>query len=312
MDVLLVTEDYVAQTMQRRFGLTVKRKGKEWHSGCPKCGGTNRFVIFPNGGLWCRECRKMGWLDDDQRNFKPDPFLAQEREREVLRRLELQRAKDEAWQNGYRVGYVDGWHAALTAVNRDWLHKKGMTDHLIDKYKLGFLPQKIVNTKRGKEAYPAYTLPIRDPETDRIVNVQYRLVDIPKDVKDVGKYRQEYGVSGREFYAMPYCLEDSQDLVLLEGMFKAIVMGDFLEMSVQVVGLPGCTPSQQIVERLKRYKRIWICLDPDAQVAAMELQRQLPGSVVMNLPAKPDDMVLSGSMTRATWREYARQARATR
>lgn len=305
MDIGLVTDSYVESVMYRRFGLAVKKTGNEWHSGCPRCGGHKRFVIFANGGMYCRECPQRGWLDDDQKNFKPDPLLLIQRAEEIKRRRAEQDARDTEWQAGYRAGYAQGWHDALTEINRAWWRARGIEDTIIEKYQLGYCPNKHVQTDAGEIEMGAYTIPIRNPVDWKIVNVQYRLENPPTGV---GKYRQERGISAAAFFAERADCGATNALVV-EGAIKAMVCYDGIEGATQVIGLPGCAPSEKIIEQMKVFRRLWIALDPGAESAAQRLKDELPQARVLDLPDKPDDLFLHGGLTRAKFHDYARQAR---
>ena len=306
MELCQVTDDFVCVTMQRRWGLTAKRTGKEWHSGCMVCGGRDRMITFSNGGFFCRKCNAKGFLDDDKKNFKPDPILMQKWRDEIQSEKDAQAAKDSEWCKGFKAGYLQGWHDGMNAANRIWWNEQGISNHLVDKYNLGFLPAKRIQTEHGEIEIPAYTIPVVDLLTGDPLNIQYRLVDAPEGV---AKYRQEFGISAREFYAETCTGELEPDAaIVLEGAKKAIVTYDHLDGAIQVVGLPGCSPSDAIVERLKHYSRIWIALDPGAERAAQRLKEKLPQARVMNLPGKPDDLMIAG-MSKNCFKEYMRQSR---
>jgi hypothetical protein len=302
-----ITNDFVILTASRRWGLTVKRTGHEWHSPCPVCGGRDRFWINQDGHYQCRHCPTSGWLDDDRKGFKPDPILMQKWKDDIQAEQAIQEKKNTDWQNGFDTGKQwRDWHDQMTQDNRTGWNMQGISNYLIDKYELGYIPNKIVKTDGGELVLPAYTIPIRNPIDQRIVNIQFRLDNPPIGV---GKYRQVNGISAREFYAETGTGDCEPDAaIVLEGAKKAIVTYDHLEGAIQVVGLPGCSPSDAIVERLKHYSRIWIALDPGAERAAQRLKEKLPQARVMNLPGKPDDLFIGG-MSANQFREYAKQGR---
>lgn len=46
-----------------RYVKVSTNKGGEYHGPCPKCGGNDRFIIWPErNGFWCRKC---DWKGDD-------------------------------------------------------------------------------------------------------------------------------------------------------------------------------------------------------------------------------------------------------
>jgi len=307
-----VNDAIVSEIAYLRWGLSPKRRGREWHSPCPQCGGEDRFIIFANGGFWCRhgDCGYRGWLDDDKQDWKPDPRLAQKwLEDKAIREAE-QYAKDLAWREGFKVGYIRGWHDAMSERERAWWYQQGITSYQIDHYTLGYIPQKRIRVGDGFTEVAVYTIPIRDPDDwDTIVNIQYRIAD---PLPGIGKYRQEAGISAAAFFAEPRGINDSA--IIVEGAKKAMVVYDRLDGAVQVVGLPGNTPGDRIITKIaeQKYKRIWIALDPGCLAKAENIARQIGGGWVVNLPDKPDDAILRGILTVERLREYARQARQAR
>ncbi len=305
-----VTDDLVQEIAFRRWGLSPRRRGREWHSPCPVCGGEDRFVIFKNGGYWCRQCGLQGWLDDDAPRSKPDPLVLQRHAEELARRRREQAERDRAWARGYEAGYWQGWHDAMQATHRMWWHARGVTDRMIDYYGLGYCPKKLIVTRAGVEIVtPAYTIPIRDPRTWEVVGMHYRLEAPPPGE---GKYRYEKGITARAFYAAPGDIAGTA--LVVEGAVKAMVCYD-RDGSMQVVGLPGCTPSEALRDEISGFDQIYIALDPDAGAAAVRLREALlekrHGKFVrlLRLPGKPDDLWLSGALTLDRLHEYMRQAR---
>lgn len=307
MEKHLVTDDYVINTAFKRWGLSPKRTGQEWHSPCPVCGGRDRFMIFSNGGYYCRQCEMTGWLDDDKRDWKPDPAIAQKWLEEQAARKAAQYARDREWQAGFKVGYIRGWHDAMGGRERGWWNAQGISNFQIDHYGLGYNPSKKIRVGDGMIDAPAFTIPVRDPDDwETIVNVQYRLENPPDGA---GKYRQEDGISAAAFYAEPSGI--SARAVLVEGAKKAMVVYDRLGGAVQVIGVPGCSPSARIIEQVaeKKFERVYIALDPGCAAQAERIAAGLQDARIMNLPEKPDDAFLSGAMNVDKFRAFAAQAR---
>ena len=61
-------EQRIAEASRRWPWLEFKRKGADEASApCPLCRQAVRdgFLIFSNGGYFCRKCNASGWLDED-------------------------------------------------------------------------------------------------------------------------------------------------------------------------------------------------------------------------------------------------------
>ena len=198
--------------------------------------------------------------------------------------------------------YWKEWHDKMTQENRLWWASQGITQQQVDYYELGYLPHKEIETPDGKMVLPAYTIPIRDRENWEIVNIHYRLDNPPAGVH---KYRYEHGIPSREFYACPGQFDN---LIVVEGAKKAMVVYDRMDGATQVVGLPGCSPSEDVMNRLKGAGNVWLVLDPGCEKQEQRFKSHVPQSRVVRLPGKPDDLMMAG-MTNTQFRSYLSQGR---
>lgn len=295
--------DIIAETF-RRFGLTPRRTGGEYHCGCPFCmEGEDRFIIWPEGNYLCRFCGRKGFLDDDLKTWRPDPDklkraadLAAQQERQTAERLV-------AWQNNGAKDHVFEYNQALRPEHRQWWRSQGIEDEAQQYYLFGFCEHKRVKSGEDYADLPAFTIPVLSPFTGHLVNIQYRLMNPPEGI---GKYRQETGLPAAIFYASPIT---EGDVIILEGAKKAVVLSEFVGRSVQVAGLPGISPRRELLEELKWFGRKWLLPDPGVSEAQIErIADVLPGLCVARLPLKPDDAVLRG-MSLQMFRRYISQAR---
>lgn len=303
-------EHDVVSMAYQRFSITLKQTGRnEYHSSCPECGGKKRFVVWDKGNYWCRECGFSGWLQERDKTWKIDPVLREQHAREIERLRQERKQEQEklvaSWQDGFNTGYIQGWHDAMRQGNRDFWLAQGILEQNIDRYSLGYCPSKKVYVGENLINIPAYTIPITDPTTNRWVNVQYRLVDPPKGV---GKYRQEKDLPAAAFYANSHL---DGDCIIVEGAKKAIVVSQLICDGIQVVGLPGISPNQQILEKLKGFKRKWLIPDPDVK---SETIRKLVGALgntrSVTLPDKIDDCILKYGLDQHLLRRELKFARA--
>lgn len=276
--------------MQQQLGLTVKRTGREWHSPCPQCGGTDRLIIWERGNYYCRQCGIKGWLGD---KINPAPIHIETLSERVAREKKIESEHLAAWQAGFQEGYLRGWHDAMDVRQRSWWHSQGMTDEIIDDWQLGYCHNKKIALTNSYTTLGAYTIPILDPHTAKLVNVQFRLENPPEGI---GKYRQVSGIPARNFYTSSAL---DGEVVIVEGAKKALVLYHALEKRIQVVGLPGITPRGALIDELNVFTRKWFI--PDPGVAAQQIKRftdRLQNIKVLRLFAKPDDAVVQYGMTR--------------
>lgn len=138
---------YVAQT-----------KGGEYHSPCPECGGTDRFIINPNwpskqciGIYGCRQCpahgnsitfamRYLGYTLTDAKQLVGavnEPHQVVRRSHEPT--ITPLTTPSALWlkQAGALATYLD----TIPDHIRTYLHNRGITDYAIDKQQIGYNPE---------------------------------------------------------------------------------------------------------------------------------------------------------------------------
>ncbi|MBA2705846.1 MAG: hypothetical protein H0U60_18575 [Blastocatellia bacterium] len=303
---MVATDVDIPVAVFQKYGLTAKKQGNEFHSPCPACGGRDRMIWYGDdkGNGYCRQCQKTFWLMDLE---KLDPLekldrMQRAKERETAERAILERRITKFHeQEAYRAG----WHDGMNYAARQWWTAQGITEESIDWYGLGACKYPLVNRTTGERVeMNAYTIPIYDPDTWSVVNRQYRLDNPPAGV---GKYRQEQGIPARSFYCRQHT---GGDVLIVEGAKKAIVVDQLLAHSIQVVGLPGISPSERLIDELACYKRKYFLPDPDVQTAPIKrFQERLQNIKVVRLPVKPDDAITQHGLTRNDLREWLLQTR---
>lgn len=285
--------DVVALAYEK-YGVTLKKAGKEYHSNCPmpccRGEGKDRFVVWPQGNWFCRRSGESGWLTELE--VRPMPDRIKTLAERIARDKQIEDDHLAAWQAGFVEGYVRGWHDAMSTKHRAWWYAQGMSDEIIDGWQLGCCNKNIKNESEYLSLL-AYTIPILDPHTAKLVNVQFRLENPPEGI---GKYRQVAGIPARNFYTSSAL---DGEVVIVEGAKKALVLYHALEKRIQVVGLPGITPRGALIDELNVFTRKWFI--PDPGVAAQQIKRftdRLQNIKVLRLFAKPDDAVVQYGMTR--------------
>lgn len=290
----------------QKFGMVAKKQGHEFHSPCPECGGRDRCIWFADGkgNGFCRNCIKTFWLTDLKQMDPLERLEMEQRARaNIEREKQLIAKRLHTWQE--KQAYRQGWNDALSYAAREWWHSQGINDDSISRFELGATKYPIRETESGaRRELDAYTIPIHDPDTWDVVNMQYRLVNAPPGL---GKYRQEHGLPARSFYTHPHT---GGDVLIVEGAKKAIVLDQLLEHEIQIVGLPGITPSERLIDELSGYKRKWFLPDPDVKSAPLErFSERLSNLRIVRLPVKPDDAVVSCGMGRNELRGWLKMYR---
>ena len=155
-------EAAIALAEQRWPGLEFHRKDShEASAPCPFCqqATTDGFLIFEDGGYWCRKCSRTGWLDEGQRN---KPLTHQELTEIRLRRMERkQQEHDERLSALERIARCtdhERYHANLAGNEAafEWFIAQGFETWAIFDYKLGACPR----CPTDREGRPSYTFPI--------------------------------------------------------------------------------------------------------------------------------------------------------
>ena len=312
------SEEEIRQLAFRRWGIQVRRAGRnggdiEFCGPCPFCrAGTNRFRVWSHGNFWCRQCEEKGWLEENRKDWQPEPGLAEELQRLLEEKQHQRLARLASLQQRWtRDGFIEGWHARMQVENLEYWAKEGIPSWAINYYKLGYCSDKMFKGEDGAEYHsPAYTIPIYDPTTWQIVNIQYRLMEVLPEFG--GKYRQEAGIPASAFYTRRGVL-DGQAIVV-EGAKKAIVVLECIGKACQVVGWPSITPSERLIREMAGFNGgLWLILDPgsnnwQATERAARVLHPVPVRWV-EMPIKPDDAIVKYGMGKDELRGYLKQAR---
>ena len=155
----------------RKHGIEPKRasstKGGEYASACPKCGGKDRFRVWPEqnenqGAYWCRQCGLGGDAIQFLRDFDGLTFRqACERlgrklpDSKDLRTMK-QKSKAADWTPRDPVEPETTWRSKAqslvffaseqllaNATQMKWLADRGIGDDTVVKYWLGWLPEDV-------------------------------------------------------------------------------------------------------------------------------------------------------------------------
>ncbi len=308
------SDEEIRSLAYQRWGVHLKSGGKYLFGPCPLCrGGHDRFNVWKQGGnFWCRNCLKKGWLEDNRKDWKPDAELYTElqnllkqEESKQLATLAFLRSK---WIQG---ALVEKWNTGMGEEQREYWRTEGIPEWALNYYKLGYCPDKVFRGDDYNEFHsPAYTIPVYEPQSWQMVNIQYRLLEIGEGRG--GKYRQEAGIPASAFYTRRGVLEGQA--IVVEGAKKAIVVLECIGKACQVVGWPSITPSTRVIQELAGFTRgLWIMLDPGsgnyaATERAARILHPLPVKWV-EVPTKPDDSIVKYGLKKDGLKKFFDQAR---
>ena len=288
-----------------------KNSRDEWSSECPRCGGEphrngelpDRFRIFlksrATGGMlgWCRQCGYI-WVPHSKQ-LTPTEHKNWIEERRQIEQIKLEKTQLALSLLHHEKVWLE-YHENLIGGLRQFYYDRKITDWWIDYWMLGYNPDKIIWT--GTEEYhtPTMTIPVYKPGEDKPINLRNRLLNPPKAGD---KYRPELsGLPASLYYTNREELPRNKVLIV-EGEYKAmttsIVYDDF---RLPIVGLPGKTPSLEILESLDQCEVVYLLLDPDAYIADIGKKSPLiklaehfgKRARICYLPHKIDDMIVKG------------------
>lgn len=277
----------------------------EYSSSCPQCGGIphrdgsypDRFRLFLNANGknkimgWCRHCGYV-WFPDNDRPVSKDEFERWRREqieREEQRKAEAERAitllkSERIWEQYHE-------NLAKFALARDTVSEWGIPENFADVWQLGFIPDYTVYSRQNGEYHsPAITIPVWQPDWE-IMNVKVRVLN-PKSPHD--RYRKLYK-TGQDGAFWTYPMLKTDTCLVVEGEKKAMVCSIRTPQDMQTVGLPTKTPNTDMLSSLMGFKKLYVCLDPDAKedgslARLVKALGQFRVNVI-TLPDKVDDMI---------------------
>lgn len=266
-----------------RWGVSLRRKNvKEACGPCPFCllADEDGFLVFADGGYWCRQCDSKGWLDND----KTRPLTEQEK-----LALRVARIEQEQREQAGRISRLEEmarctdhlrYHESLTPEAREYWWGEGITDNSIERYLLGYCDRCPTYHQSG-----SYTIPVVNG--GQLQNIRHRLANPDGN----GKYRPHRAGLGQQLFNADLLDEEPPQVVVVEGEKKAIVL---CQAGFPAVGISGKRAfRREWVDRFGGVKAVYIALDPDAQDAACRLGALFgERGRVCRFPVKPDDMIV--------------------
>ena len=303
-------------TPLKRVGST---GGGEYHGPCPFCGGTDRFIVQPNGKdgprWFCRQCGKSGDAISFIQEYEGVPF------KEACERLHLEaqqptpRARqqlqptinagdlqdypcfDPAWQAAAEDFVYDcidrlrdGWHSLAAAR---YLEARGIDQTNAVAAMLGLNDQDYRATWGSCDVWfpRGITIPWR-------IDHQYWNVRLRRPNADLGqggdKYVSPKGCANGLYNAD--MIAPNMTIIMTEGEFDQMVVDRWLcehqRSGVRAVSIGSCSGARLLrwVCRLELAKRVIVAFDNDkaGDQAAQYWQAALPRKAVRLRPSKKD------------------------
>ena len=300
-------EEAVRIAAQRWPGYEFRITGDEAHGPCPICGGATQdgFIIYADGGTYCRPGEHTGWVDDD----RPDELTPEEKR---LRRLEAEQARQRRKQRELerRLTVLERmnackdhliYHRQMDARDRQYWSEQGIFPATIDAYELGVC----YRCPTDREHRPSYTIPVRNG--GKLQNIQHRLIDFDGNPVQSDKYRPQMAGLGKTLFNADNLYNGRPRIVIVEGSKKAIVTAQYGFNTVGIFGAAGFKPHW--AQRFTPFREVVVALDPDVPEKATQLARLFGDrGRVACLPCKPDDLFSLGG-TPSDFESFLRMAR---
>lgn len=287
-----------------------KKTADEASSSCPFCNqGDDRFLIFDDGGYWCRQCESKGWLDEENSEWSQlDPLerrvrLLEAEQRRARREREEQARQLSALQRMMRCTDHLKYHDMLDWDAIEYWHDEGMNNDTIDTYKLGFCPR--CPTDRDRRA--SYTIPVFGRDGETLINIRHRLIGS----QNGDKYRPHMAGLGAQLFNAKHTQLATQSIIVTEGEKKSLVLEQERFPNVAIMGARSF--KKEWLTWLAPFEIVYVALDPDALDSARRLAAMFDGrGRIVDLPCKVDDMIVQYGATRDDLQWFMDRARPVR
>lgn len=285
---------HILLDLAREYGLVPEKKsstrGGEYASCCPKCGGEDRFIMWPSkkmskveGCYWCRRCESRG----DSIQFGID-FLGMEY-KEAVKRCGVKESKFtnrsvytyKPFENDFRANEkwcIEMKNLIVQASNEIFNHEdivkqlneRGLNNDVIKKYNIGYLAENVslsrekvglLKDEGNKSIWIPNGILIPTFEKEKVVRLKVRRSNweekdkMPKYVAVTGS-REGMNLIGNI---------DAETIVVLESELDAYVVHWLLKDKALVVAVGGNskTPDSLTHDRIKKAKKVLVICDND-------------------------------------------------
>lgn len=276
-------DDLIAIASERLGVPLFKKTARECAGPCPKCGGTDRFIVFLDGGDngFCRQCQhKVYWGDNPQKSRDRAAEAAELREDELAQlRLQMHSVK---WWTYHETAKESAEYRAL------W-EKEGFSSTDMEVWGLGYCPACPTASTTASLTIPVF-------HQGDLMDIRHKLIN-PNGYD--GKYRSHFA----GLRPHPFNLDrvvSATTILLIEGEKKTMFTAKRLR-EYTVVGIPGVPfvidALHGILELVDPENKppIIVGLDPgmgrQGMHAALAFKEEGFVSYVADLLLPPDDLV---------------------
>ena len=279
----LSIEHRIMQAEHRWPGLQFKRKDRhEASAPCPFCplADDDGFLIFDDGGYWCRQCGVQGWIDDDKPRTLTKEEQLERRLKEIERRQQEHEERLTRLEKMARCTDHLRYHNALTEEALEYWFGEGVIEQSIEKYLLGWCAR--CPTDRQHRA--SYTIPIVNH--GRLENIRHRLAGTDSD-----KYRPHMAGLGLQLFNADFLDDELREIIIVEGEKKSIILSQSGFPNVGITGKRAFR--REWLQRFDNLATVYVALDPDASASAHKLAALFGGrGRVVEMPCKVDDAIV--------------------
>ena len=290
----------VMAAARARWGIELKSKSNREACGpCPFCkDGVDRFLVWADGGYWCRRCGKKGLVEKDDQNklsqLERRVLRLEIQQAELKRKQEEQQKRMTALERMAKCADHLRYHDRLNQKALSYWLEEGIARDTVNQYLLGYCGRCPTDMK-GRASY---TIPVING--GKLKNIRHRLAGANGD-----KYRPHMAGLGTQLFNADK-LKGRSKILIVEGEKKSIVLDQFGFDAVAI-----CGKRQFRKEWLPLFdgKEVTVALDPDAQDSAYRLAGIFERGKVASLPVKIDDMLVKYFATTEDLTNFLRLAR---
>lgn len=277
---------------------------------CPFCGGDihqdnewpDRCTLFfgAKASLFCRRCGKVAYPDNfgDGTYERPsDAEMERRRQERVSYEEARKRSAERALQLLREEHRWQRYYDQAGDIGHSYWRNAGVPEPFQDLWQLGWDPAHEFYSGGVRKVSPTATIPLFDHDW-QCVNVKHRIINT-QDVK--GKYRSELAHRPAALFLCDPDKALQGHVIAVEGEKKSMVTFATLDdASVCMVGLPGATPSAEILAQFADADRVTLIVDPDARKQAWDICKTLGTAKcrVLRPAMKIDDLIVAERMSK--------------
>lgn len=257
------------------------------HYHCYGCGAHGDIID------WVKTRRGMGTLEAVNFLTNEQPTMTADVQAEVARARAM--AEDERQLAQEHLARARWWEQYAADLEKHtealvYLEGRGIPEAVAYYYRLGY---------RDSPWGPAISIPWTVKSEPR--GIQYRIMQGGQGLR----YRWDERAHGRPtIYNADAVSLGTKPLWMVEGAFKALVL---ITHGLESVALVNKTGWKSGWAGHFRRRPVFVCLDPDATEQAKEIARDIgPSSKVVDLPRKPDDLIVEYGWTAEAMQRFAR------